>query len=331
MGTYNGASFIGEQLASLAVQTVPPCEIIVADDGSTDDTVARAEAFAGRCSIPFVIRRNETNLGFAENFLRAASSAAGDYIAFCDQDDIWLPEKIARCQEALSSSGSVLAVHTANLINADGAHVGQFGQRITRTQQNGPLSYGPWEVFFGFTMVFDRRLIDIVPPSIRGVDYITGRSGLAHDRWILFLANLVGSVIELDEPLVNYRQHGGNLFGSAKSGRRKRREHVMTESNRYLQSAQEQRAIVDLVAASPTIHSTQFNHACANRYWDAATDQQRARNRLYTAGSTIAETRQWLKNVARGVYRTLPQRQYRAKAALKDLSYIIDGLRERRR
>lgn len=329
VGAYNGAQYIEEQLESLVAQTIPTCEIVVADDRSKDDTVARVEAFARRCPIPVILRRNENNLGFAENFLQAAVIATGVLIAFCDQDDRWHPEKIEACQEALTRSGAFLAVHTANLIDTNGVRIGPFSQGIGGDAVREPLSYGPWHVFFGFSMVFDRRLLDLVPSASRGIDYIMGKPGLSHDRWILFLANLVGSVVELDRPLVDYRQHGGNLFGSARSGHRKRRERVAVESDWYLQAAKEQRAIVDAVAASPLIGSTQFDRARAVDYWDAAVDQQSARNRLYTAASTSAEARQWVKNVLGGVYRTLPDGRHRAKAALKDLKYIVDGVRDR--
>jgi glycosyltransferase involved in cell wall biosynthesis len=325
IGTYNGAAYIGAQLESLAAQTVLPHEIIVSDDGSTDDTVAIVEAFAARSPIPMTVRCNAVNLGFGENFLQAAKLASGDYIAFCDQDDIWRPRKIERCQEALVQPGVILAVHVAGLIDSGGAPIGTFPQRISDTVVRQPLHYGPWDVFFGFSMVFNRRLLDIVSPDLRGIDYITGNRKLAHDRWILFLANLTGCTTEIAEPLADYRQHGSNLFGSAEGGLRKARVRVTAESDIYLQSAREQRTFVDLAAASQLVNETKFDHDRAAAYWDAAVAQQKARNALYSAGSLWAEWQLWLKNLYNGVYSALPTGRLRIKAALRDLRFIVDG------
>jgi hypothetical protein len=325
VGTYNGARYIGEQLDSLAAQTILPHEIIVSDDGSTDDTVAIAKACAARSAIPMTVRGNAVNLGFGENFLQAAMLATGDYVAFCDQDDRWRPHKIERCQEALTRPGVILAVHVAGLIDGMGAPIGKFQQGIASTVVRQPLHYGPWEVFFGFSMVFNRRLLDIVSPDVRGIDYITGNRKLAHDRWILFIANLTGCTIEIAEPLADYRQHGSNLFGSAASGLRKARIRVATESGLYLQSAQEQRTFVDVVAASQLVTETRFDRDRAAAFWDAAVAQQQARNALYSAGSLWAEWRHWLRNICSGVYHSLPDRRLRIKAALKDLRFIVDG------
>src|SRR4051794_15860948 len=92
MCTYNGARFIGAQLASVAAQTRTPDELIVCDDRSTDETVAIVQKFAD--SAPFRVRLhvNEENLGSTKNFERAVSLCEGDLIALCDQDDVWLPE-----------------------------------------------------------------------------------------------------------------------------------------------------------------------------------------------------------------------------------------------
>jgi glycosyltransferase involved in cell wall biosynthesis len=329
IGTYNGSAFIARQLESLAAQTVLPREIIVSDDGSSDDTLAIVQGFSKRCGIPMTIRQNATNLGFSENFLQAAMLADGDFVAFCDQDDIWYPNKIARCQQALAEEpGAVLAVHMANLIDGNETLIGQFRQGITSTLTRQPLSYGPWDCFYGFSMVFDRRLLEIPHPSSRGIDYVTGRPQLAHDRWILFIANLVGKTVEIAESLAGYRQHGKNLFGAGtnKTTARKGRKAVASQAATYLKSALEQRLLVDDMKLSPLITDTQFDYAPAAKFWDSVVEQQRARNLLYTAPSSISEMRQWLGNLLKRVYRTLPDDKPRLKSALKDFAFILDGV-----
>ena len=326
IGTYNGAAYLERQLASLEAQTLPPYEIILCDDGSTDDTLTIAHEFASRCPIAMTVRQNSVNLGFGENFLQAASYASGQYVAFCDQDDIWRAHKLARCGEALAQSGVVLAVHVADLIDRDEKPIGNFRQGIAGDIVRPPLSYGPWDVFFGFSMVFDRRLLDIIPPDARGIDYITGRSKLAHDRWILFLANLAGCIAEISEPLADYRQHGMNLFGSAKTSFRKSHSQILSESNLYLQSAHEMRTIVEILCKSSLPADFRFNKDDAIGFWDAALAQQYARNTLYRAEKFNIQLLHWFKNIHMGVYCKLPGRRFRKNAAIKDFLFLIDGL-----
>src|SRR6478609_12105203 len=103
MATYNGAKFLQAQLDSLAAQTQLPDELVVGDDGSSDDTLAILEAFAASAPFPVRVDRNETRPDYGDNFMRTALRCTGDYIAFCDQDDVWLPEKIERCAAAMTA------------------------------------------------------------------------------------------------------------------------------------------------------------------------------------------------------------------------------------
>ena len=94
--TYNGEKYLRDQIDSLLVQTYPIYEIIIQDDGSTDGTWAIIEEYVEKH--PKLIRgiRNEHNLGWNQNFYAAIMNATGDYIACCDQDDYWMPDKIER-------------------------------------------------------------------------------------------------------------------------------------------------------------------------------------------------------------------------------------------
>ena len=100
LATHNGSKFIRKQLETLVDQTVPPLEIIVSDDASTDDTLQIIRKFASASAVEFKIVENIPPLGFRDNFLRAALSARGSLVAFCDQDDIWDTRKIDYCVDA---------------------------------------------------------------------------------------------------------------------------------------------------------------------------------------------------------------------------------------
>lgn len=94
LATYNGEKFLKEQLDSYALQTHPPDELVVCDDGSTDKTTDILEAFA--ITAPFEVRiiQNDQNLGYVRNFEKVISLCRGDIICLSDQDDVWLPEKL---------------------------------------------------------------------------------------------------------------------------------------------------------------------------------------------------------------------------------------------
>src|SRR4051812_10655388 len=91
--TYNGEKFLPQQLNSLISQTYANLEIIISDDHSSDDTVKIAASFQKR-DPRIRIHVNESNLGFNKNFEQAFDLSTGDFIAVCDQDDIWKPNKI---------------------------------------------------------------------------------------------------------------------------------------------------------------------------------------------------------------------------------------------
>ena len=97
MPTLNGAAFILEQLQSLATQTLLPTRLVVSDDGSRDATLAKIADFAHVAPFPITILRGPGQ-GVAANVLSLLASAPPGAVALCDQDDVWLPEKLARAR-----------------------------------------------------------------------------------------------------------------------------------------------------------------------------------------------------------------------------------------
>jgi glycosyltransferase involved in cell wall biosynthesis len=91
IAAYNSAGYIRETLDSVLAQTFPPLEVIVVDDGSTDETAAIVRTYAGRVRL-----LQQENRGEPASRNRGIREAQGDYIAFIDADDLWLPEKLER-------------------------------------------------------------------------------------------------------------------------------------------------------------------------------------------------------------------------------------------
>ena len=226
MGTYNGAKYLQEQLDSLARQTRVPLDLVVCDDDSADETTEVIEHFAA--TAPFQVRlvRNLERLGFAENFMQAARLCRGDLIAWCDQDDVWMPEKLDRCvAEFERDADVVVVVHSRQIgdrqrhgrpVLRGGPHHGERSferRRQVRTPRTLPLL--EWGVP-GFAMVFERRVIEAA--DFLGVP-IPESFGAPpdHDNWTMFVAGALGKTVFIPDVLVYYRQHETNVYGAPAS------------------------------------------------------------------------------------------------------------------
>jgi glycosyltransferase involved in cell wall biosynthesis len=220
LATYNGERFLGEQLASLARQTLPPHELVVCDDGSTDRTVEVVEDFARAAPFPVVIQRNEANLGFTLNFLQAAARSTGDVVAFCDQDDIWLPHKLQRCAAILRDPEVLLVVHSGEVIDEAGK---RLGRRLPAIQQCGKRSGREAPPFVagrepasppGFAMVLRKSVFDELqtawPEELYQLLREQHANVSAHDTLLFFVAKDRGHIYYDDCALVQFRAHRSN-------------------------------------------------------------------------------------------------------------------------
>lgn len=239
MATFNGERFLAAQLQSLADQDMLPAELVVCDDLSTDATVDIVTAFAAHA--PFAVRlyRNETRLRFSDNFIKAIGLCRERYIAFCDQDDLWHPDKVRKSVERLQSSGALMCAHRVDLIDRSGTRFGSALNRSHALMLHGSAC-SPWGVFLGFTCTIDRRLSDLIDPALRPPDLIEYDRPMSHDRWFYFLAAAFGSVTYIDESLAQYRQHDKNVFGRTRDTMSGRARKAARKYPAYIQ----QRAII---------------------------------------------------------------------------------------
>jgi glycosyltransferase involved in cell wall biosynthesis len=213
--TWNGEAHLGAQLDSIAAQTRPPDELIACDDASTDGTLRVLEAFAARSPFPVRIHANAKNAGTARNFEQAISLCAGDVVALADQDDVWMPRKLERIEEAFSRRPSAgLVFSDAELVDGRLQPLGvTLWERVEFTpRRRAQLDAGnAWRVLLtrnvvtGATMAFRKsylsRLVPF-PPS------------WVHDAWIAFVVSLYADLERIDEPLIRYRQHAGQQIGA---------------------------------------------------------------------------------------------------------------------
>lgn len=215
MATYNGAKYVREQLDSLVCQSLLPAELVVTDDGSTDGTQQIVEDFARTAPFPVRIIRNESRLGYSDNFLKAASLCSSDLIAFCDQDDVWFSFKLEICAAWFSDPEVLLLTHSAELW--EGAQrSGALCPGFRQSRVFSSLSLYPLTTYPGFAMIIRRQLLDIADNSQRPVCPFLQKAQ-AHDQWVWFLASVFGKIVLLRDVLALYRQHRSNAFGGSRN------------------------------------------------------------------------------------------------------------------
>jgi glycosyltransferase involved in cell wall biosynthesis len=223
LGTYNGQVYLREQLDSLFAQTYPKLEIIAIDDVSNDDTVQILREYAARHSNMKVVV-NESNLGFIKNFEKGARLSTGELIAFCDQDDYWLPEKVGKMVASIGAHPMIFC--DSELCDQD---LRPLGRKISGlAHQQSFYDCRQLCVFsrmYGHATLITRELFDKATPFIKE---------MPHDGWLAFHATLYGGVKFLPEVLVHYRQHESNIFGAVGGKSRRTAEERAQRKRREL-------------------------------------------------------------------------------------------------
>lgn len=218
LATYNGAKYLEVQLDSLLAQTCRRWTLIAHDDGSTDQTLDILRAYQHR--YPDMIEILEDGLTFGnarDNFTHLIANATGEYVMFCDQDDVWLPEKIEKTVAKMQAlerlyAGLPIVVHTDLVVVDESLHSiapSMFEYQGLDKSINSLLQILAKNSVTGCTMMMNRQAITVSQPILP--------SAVMHDWWIA--ANVIkqqGVVEFIDEPLIQYRQHSSNSVGAKK-------------------------------------------------------------------------------------------------------------------
>ncbi|MFP6638701.1 MAG: glycosyltransferase family 2 protein [Myxococcota bacterium] len=220
MATCNGGHFIAEQLASLASQSRPPDQLVVCDDHSEDDTLARVEAFREGAPFEVLIERNSQRLGPTANFERAVSLCEGDVILLSDQDDVWLPEKIETLVDALAAHPEWgLAFCNGRVMDSSLKPLGydlwqalffDSHEQAEVARGRAPDVFMRHVVAAGNTLAFRSHFREILLPF---PDLPS-----THDAWIAFVISCLAGAGLVPEELIHYRLHGENLIGIHRFG-----------------------------------------------------------------------------------------------------------------
>jgi glycosyltransferase involved in cell wall biosynthesis len=213
--TYNGESYLKDQLLSIIHQTVPPDVLIICDDHSTDKTVEIIDSLKPLYPFPMVLHRNPVNLGSTKNFDKALRLCNSDIIAFADQDDVWKPQKLEMMVKIFLADPQVGFVFTdAVLVDINLKPLGMnlwesvgFDEKAYKNYIGGQQFETTIKrnVATGTTMAIRDSLKELILPFPKK---------WIHDEWIATLASIVGiKGVPISEPLVLYRQHPRQQVG----------------------------------------------------------------------------------------------------------------------
>ncbi len=212
LATYNGSKYLSEQIDSLINQTYKNINIIVRDDGSTDNTVEIIEEYEKKDSRVRLLSDNLGNLGFVRNFEELMKNSTSEYLMFSDQDDIWYNDKVeisyVRMKEVeyIYGKSCPILVHTnSRIMNYENQSKKLFILKFS----NNSLFENSFFNFFvqGSTMIINKFLkIESLPFS---------KEVYLHDRYLHLITEFIGVRSYIDVPTMDYRQHSSNEIGAS--------------------------------------------------------------------------------------------------------------------
>jgi glycosyltransferase involved in cell wall biosynthesis len=226
LATYNGEKYLKEQLDSLVNQTIRPYEVIVQDDCSTDNTVEIVKQYTEKLNLKIYV--NEVNLGFTKNFESVLQKATGDFIAPCDQDDVWDGNKLEVL--LLSIENYSLVYSNSLLVDSDGQSLGErLSNRIGNLFLDSmtPLNFIFANSISAHAMLFKKELLQYIFPFPKNIFF---------DAWIGCNAASLNGVKYLDYDLVYYRQHDSNTIGNKQKIKKSMIQKVIQKSNNKRQT-----------------------------------------------------------------------------------------------
>lgn len=221
MTTYNGEKFLREQIDSILAQTIQDFELVVCDDGSKDSTIEILEEYQ-HSDKRIKIYKNESNLGFKNNFEKAISLCDGEYIALCDQDDIWSPNHLEILKDAIKDK--ILACGNAELIDKDGNSLGTtfWEQEAFDSVPSSDLGKAKSILLFrgsyqGAAMMIKRQIVKTALPIPEKYTF--------HDSWLALVACFCGGIACVDIPILKYRRIEESVTGMRKRKRSRFYQH----------------------------------------------------------------------------------------------------------
>jgi glycosyltransferase involved in cell wall biosynthesis len=217
--THNGGRYLTSQLDSLISQSVLATELVASDDGSTDETLDILQEYAKRSPFKVKVHRNTGKHGAVSNFSYAITLCEGDYIALCDQDDVWASHKLHTLLASMQAIEARLGQSIPILVHSDLAVVDRDLRPIHPSfwaysgidpDRQSLAQLLAKNTVTGCTFMANRALVERALPIPDGA--------AMHDHWLALVAAAFGHIEAVPETLVAYRQHGCNTVGAQPFG-----------------------------------------------------------------------------------------------------------------
>lgn len=208
LSTYNGEKYIIEQLESLKDQTLAPDEVIISDDCSTDSTVELCKSFITDNVLDnWHIITHETNKGWAENFSDAFLKATGDIIFPCDQDDVWLEDKLEKMTSIMKEHpeiGLLIGNYKMRVQNEHEDRIveQEYTNRLSQLHFNEKVIFVDYP---GCVYCFRRDFYEKILPY--------RFEGYPHDAFLIRMAKVDNCCYLYDSPVILWRRHTANATG----------------------------------------------------------------------------------------------------------------------
>ena len=201
LSSYNGARWLPEQLSSLDAQTHADWELLARDDGSTDSSQALLETYIQTRGRGRVLAG--PNLGYLNSFFTLLKESTAPAVAFCDQDDVWLPHRLERAATSLATIPP----------NEPGLHFSPFivvdeSLQPIQARTGGGTRFAFANALaecaaYGLTMTMNAAARDLITSRLP-------RDPISHDWWCYLVVSATGRVLREPEPMVLYRRHTQN-------------------------------------------------------------------------------------------------------------------------
>jgi len=218
LGSYNGALYLENQLDSLLAQDYKYYKVLIRDDGSSDRTLHIIKDYEKKYPDTFTVLDDGLgNLGSSACFMKLLEHAKGyEYIMFCDQDDVWLPNKISTSLSAIrgmeNEFGSQVPLMVFTDLRVVDEHLDEIHASFWKSQRLNPSVADDWKkllaqnVVTGCTMILNREAREISLPF--------ALPEMVHDQWIAVNVANHGHVGYISEQTILYRQHANNVVGA---------------------------------------------------------------------------------------------------------------------
>jgi len=204
IATHNGELYIFAQLQSILSQLCATDEVIISDDSSTDDTIKIVKAFADS---RIKIFENNSFKSPVNNFENALKFANGEYIFLSDQDDIWLPDRVEKMLAQLKKSD--LVVSDCKIVDSNLKEIEKDSFMSLYKSRQGFINNIYRNSYIGCCMAFNRKILNLALPFPANLPM--------HDWWIGLICEVFGKSVFLDEQLLLYRRHQGNVTNFIKN------------------------------------------------------------------------------------------------------------------